>query len=501
MWKRLLAAGVAAAVLLAVAAVSPAAPKPPKLPEPEKKTHKVKLVTKTYNVADLVVPIADGNAVATLDEVVYGKGDGKRKEGGTCEDHLIRLLTHTVSPKTWTTAGGHGTVEYFPLSLALVVNQTPGVHEKIEKLLGDLRRLQETQVAIEVCVVSVTDAGLERLHKEIGFEAGSGKKVSELNEEQRRRLLTLVQEDHDARVMAMPKLTTCNGQSATVAITDNHARLLTEEETGKVGDEAPSGITMSVQPVVSADQRTVYLKFGLAEMDLEKTMRLADGGTAVLTGCKVLGEVCHESSVPVISRIPYVNRLFKTVAVSREEMNSLILVTPRVIVQREEEERRATGEKQTKDAAKEEWTPIPIMPWATERVEEKSRPEVDSRTPIMPPLRSGEKAPTCEDEPTLGEVLRAMPRLHSHPEIYEEFRDDVELVKERIVDRVDPPRFYPLVGPARLHHCHWKCTVYYTETVESGYPFPFRMKRPRIQVVYLDKDHLHTCSADEMPGR
>jgi hypothetical protein len=42
-----------------------------------------------------------------------------------------------------------------------------------------------------------------------------------------------------------------------------------------------------------------------------------------------------------------------------------------------------------------------------------------------------------------------------------------------------------------LHHCHWKCTVYYTETIESGYPFPFRCKRPRVQVVYVDLDHLH----------
>jgi Bacterial type II and III secretion system protein len=466
MWKRLLAAGVAAAVLLAVAAVSPAAPKPPSPPEPtKKKTHKVKLVTKTYNVGDLVVPIADGNPVTALDEVVCGKEDGKRKEGGTCEDHLIRLLTHTVSPKSWSTAGGHGSVEYFPLSLALVVNQTPSVHEKIEKLLSDLRRLQETQVAIEVCLVSVTDTELERLRKEFGFEVEAGKKVSELNEEQRRRLLTLVQENPDSHVVAMPKLTTFNGQSATVSLGENPARLFTEEEIRKSGDEAPSGITMSVRPVVSADRGTIYLKFSLPEMDVEKTLRLADGGTAVLTGCKVLGEVRRESSPPVVSRIPYVNRLFKTVGVSREEMNSLILVTPRVLVLKEEEERRAAGEKGVKDA-----------------------PRNESRIPVLPPAGEG--------EPTLAEVLRAMPSLpHAGPSGYEEFRDNVEVVKERLTDKVDPPRFYPLVGPAQLHHSHWKCTVYFTETVDSGYPFPCRLTRPRVEVVYLDKDHLAPCAA------
>ena len=89
-------------------------------------------------------------------------------------------------------------------------------------------------------------------------------------------------------------------------------------------------------------------------------------------------------------------------------------------------------------------------------------------------------------------MLRALEDvLRGVPYVVEEFRDDVEVISEKIVDRIDPPRFYPLVGPAQLHHCHWKCTIYYTETIESGYPFPVRLKRPRVQVVYIDKDHLH----------
>ncbi|HEV2950278.1 MAG TPA: hypothetical protein VGX70_23060, partial [Gemmataceae bacterium] len=73
----------------------------------------------------------------------------------------------------------------------------------------------------------------------------------------------------------------------------------------------------------------------------------------------------------------------------------------------------------------------------------------------------------------------------------EEFRDDIQIVSERLVDKIDPVRFFPLIGPAQLHHCHWKCTIYYTETMESGYPFPFQCRKPRVQVVYIDKDHLH----------
>jgi len=137
-------------------------------------------------------------------------------------------------------------------------------------------------------------------------------------------------------------------------------------------------------------------------------------------------------------------------------------------------------------------TPVPVPPWVTERMEEKYCFANDFKTPIMPPIRPGFPPPICEDPPDMSMVLRAMPHVpRGVPYFYEQFRDDVQLVTERIVDKIDPPRYFPLIGPAQLHHCHWKCTIYYTETIESGYPFPFRCTRPRAEVVYIDKDHPH----------
>jgi hypothetical protein len=137
-------------------------------------------------------------------------------------------------------------------------------------------------------------------------------------------------------------------------------------------------------------------------------------------------------------------------------------------------------------------TPIPVPPWVTERMEEKYCHKNDFRTPILPPIREGFPPPVCEDPPDDARVIRAMPRVpRGVPYFFEEFRDNIQVVKELIVDKIDPPRFFPLVGPAQLHHCHWKCTIYYDETCESSYPFPFRCQRPRVQVVYIDLDHLH----------
>ena len=35
--------------------------------------------------------------------------------------------------------------------------------------------------------------------------------------------------------------------------------------------------------------------------------------------------------------------------------------------------------------------------------------------------------------------------------------------------------------------------MYYTETIDSSYPFPVRVKRRRAEVIYIDKDHFHLC--------
>jgi hypothetical protein len=137
-------------------------------------------------------------------------------------------------------------------------------------------------------------------------------------------------------------------------------------------------------------------------------------------------------------------------------------------------------------------TPVPVPAWVTERLEDKMCWKNDFRTPIMPPIREGFPPPVCEDPPDEAMILRAISRVkRGMPYICEEFRDNIEVVSERLVDRIDPPRFFPLVGPAQLHHCHWKCTVYYVQTHESGYPFPYRCRQPRVEVVYIDKDHLH----------
>ena len=138
------------------------------------------------------------------------------------------------------------------------------------------------------------------------------------------------------------------------------------------------------------------------------------------------------------------------------------------------------------------FTPIPVPPWVSTRIEEKYQNKTDFQVAIMPPIRPGFPEPLCEDPPDEAHIWRSIRRIpRGVPYVYEEFRDNVQFVTERLVDRIDPPRFYPLVGWARLHHCHYKCTVYFLKTVQSDYPFPYKIVKPSVEVVYIDKDHLH----------
>jgi len=139
---------------------------------------------------------------------------------------------------------------------------------------------------------------------------------------------------------------------------------------------------------------------------------------------------------------------------------------------------------------------VPVEPIAAPKSEwhsgdqSKTNDNNDLRTPIMPPLREG-AADACNDAPNDAEILRALGKPCCEPCCVEKCCDDVQIVTEHVVNRVDEPRFFPLVGPAQLHYSRWKCTVYSTETLYSSLFFPIQITRPHVEVVYIEKDHLH----------
>jgi len=67
------------------------------------------------------------------------------------------------------------------------------------------------------------------------------------------------------------------------------------------------------------------------------TVSVPDGGTILLGGIKRLSEGRSERGVPILSKIPYISRLFRNVAIGRDARSLMLMVTPRIIIQEEEE--------------------------------------------------------------------------------------------------------------------------------------------------------------------
>ena len=69
------------------------------------------------------------------------------------------------------------------------------------------------------------------------------------------------------------------------------------------------------------------------------TVSVPDGGTILLGGIKRLSEGRNERGLPVASKLPYINRLFRNVGIGRTTESLMMMVTPRIIIQEEEEEK------------------------------------------------------------------------------------------------------------------------------------------------------------------
>ena len=205
--------------------------------------------------------------------------------------------------------------------------------------------------------------------------------------------------DRRVNVMQAPKITLFNGQTSTVSISDlayftlglqiinvgGQFVYIPQNTPLPIGQGAAlgggQGVSVTVQAVVSADRR--YVRMNLApqlsalasatvplfpvtafitpvfeggsqgqpipftqffqqpsftSITVQTTVAVPDGGTVLLGGLKTLEEGRNEFGPPVISQIPYLNRLFRNTGIGRDTRHIMIMVTPRIIITSEEEQ-------------------------------------------------------------------------------------------------------------------------------------------------------------------
>lgn len=140
--------------------------------------------------------------------------------------------------------------------------------------------------------------------------------------------------------------------------------------------------------------------------------------------------------------------------------------------------------------------PIPVSPYQQDDKEDQWWVDKRyARAPILGPLEAGGPDQGL-DPPSDDEVMHALERARpvegGMPFLYEVQRNNVRIVKDKIADYIDPPRVVPLIGPAQLHHVHYKVTIYFDEITRVGWPIPHTLYNEDAQeVIYMDKNHFH----------
>ncbi len=400
-------------------------------------------------------------------ELGQSDSNWNKKNGQTTEEALIRLITSTIEPQSWSTVGGSGTIEYYPLTMSLVINQTPNIQEQVADLLNNLRRLLDQEVALEVRLISIAEDFYERIGLDFNlniktdrntakFEpmitSGQYKPAGYINDPYFRNMvggitpagaftsdldipinqnsfnltnpqfgnyfgapggginmglaflsdiqvflfMEAAQGDQRTNVMQAPKLTLFNGQTASLNVGDTQFFVMdVGVETlpnGNVTFQPRTqgyfnGIQLTIQAIISADRRTVRLSPNIVMQNLvpgpvnlfpvvvpifpqpginqinpadpitftqliqqpviqsimvQTTVAVPDGGTVLMGGLKRLSEARNEYGTPILSKIPYINRLFRNTGYGRETTSLLMMITPRIVIQEEEEQLQTT---------------------------------------------------------------------------------------------------------------------------------------------------------------
>ncbi|MBW3598591.1 MAG: M56 family metallopeptidase [Planctomycetes bacterium] len=334
-------------------------------------------IPKVYSVADLVVPIPGaliGLNEAPADLTAWTLWSHNRSFASQAPtdssnldfDSLIKAITSTIEPNSWEESGGKGAIHQHAGNLSLVIIQTEKVHRQIAELLEQMRRLQDVQIVLETRFLEIPEKwlplGVEFSVNAIPVAAdeddgaaptGVGvapveQKPIQLAALTRERRLVL--KDREVRVMleaaqqharanmivAAPKVTLFNGQRAFIqfdhAFASDDPRSPLAKALGKPRP-APrrEAISLGLQGVVSNDRRRVRLS--AAPLVTAMQAAAAESAAPAPPPASVTANVSAGSALLIDGGA------LNSGADGREATRLLILVTPRILIAEEEEDK------------------------------------------------------------------------------------------------------------------------------------------------------------------
>ncbi len=195
-------------------------------------------------------------------------------------------------------------------------------------------------------------------------------------------VLQATQADQRTINVSSPRLTLFNGQQGFIQVTRTNGFIsnFNQQTTGGTIGVAPTvsttvttsvlrtGVGLAVQAAVSADRRYVIMQVtpelltndGFTQVGtlgsssnnstltgiflqlpnvevttVHTTVSVPDGGTLLIGGEKVATTTEVEVGVPILSKIPGINRLFTNRSSEKDERTLLVLIRPKIIIQKE----------------------------------------------------------------------------------------------------------------------------------------------------------------------
>jgi len=100
------------------------------------------------------------------------------------------------------------------------------------------------------------------------------------------------------------------------------------------GGDTTTGANGVGNTVITAQSGTVQ-EPEVQLTEVRTTVSVPDGGTLLLGGETVAGEIEKEAGTPVLSKIPFLRRLFTNRSTAKDELVLLILVKPTILIERE----------------------------------------------------------------------------------------------------------------------------------------------------------------------
>jgi Flp pilus assembly secretin CpaC len=245
------------------------------------------------------------------------------------------------------------TVVAEPVSNTLLVSAG---HEQLKDVIKILDRLDQAppQVRVELMVLQVPADFTEKLGLRKPGEFGT--KPWELSDHEHAMfyaLLRQAKQDGMLEILSRPQIQVMDNQTGFVQVGSQHPCPIAAAD-GKAAqvEMIPVGLSARVTPRVSPDGKVllrvemtytsatpqpVNLGNGVMKTPafnvelIEQCVSLADGGTAVICGGTQTREVRQQFGPPVISNIPYINRLYTNVGISTERTEHLLVVTAHVV--------------------------------------------------------------------------------------------------------------------------------------------------------------------------